>query len=364
VSRPYGAASRDARRTRKAAAAYNKRHAAAGRRGASASSAKVTWTRALALFLGGFTLLNLGAAVLSRHADQNVWWVDLRSLPVLPARIALGVFAVLLVAYGLRPAMGPGRRVLSVAGALLLVCAALDNAVAFYLAWSRGEFSPTVPLPLSLVVAVALVLLAWAMVRPVSGDGSAPRAMALAVVAVVACGALFPLAQMLFFGTSDYRRHADVIVVLGAQVRRDGTPSHSLEYRVKTACALYGEHMAPVVIMSGGPGNGVVSEPQAMRALALSLGVPAAAIVLDSHGVNTAATVTDTSAMFRARRYRRILVVSDFYHLPRVKMAYLRAGFDVSTVPSHQERFIAGTPFFVLREVAAFWDYYLRDLVP
>ncbi len=56
---------------------------------------------------------------------------------------------------------------------------------------------------------------------------------------LAACVVLFPLAQVFFFGTTDYRRQADVAVVFGAQVHDDGSPSTALGDRVTTACDLY-----------------------------------------------------------------------------------------------------------------------------
>ena len=55
-------------------------------------------------------------------------------------------------------------------------------------------------------------------------------------------------------------------------------------------------------------------------------------------------------------------MVSDFFHLPRIKLAYQRAGVDVITVPSHARR-IPQTTGLVIREIPAFWVYYLRAVL-
>ena len=47
---------------------------------------------------------------------------------------------------------------------------------------------------------------------------------------------------------------------------------------------------------------------------------------LDSNGVNTDATVRDTVPCSAPPAWRRVAVVSDFFHLPRVKLAYQRPG--------------------------------------
>ena len=136
---------------------------------------------------------------------------------------------------------------------------------------------------------------------------------------------------MYFFGHTDYRRKADVIVVFGARAHADGSPSGVLSDRVTTACQLYRDGLADMLIFSGGPGDGDIDEPHAMRRLAMKLGVPDSAIRLDSAGLNTDATVGNTEVLFRQLHVSRVLAVSNFYHLPRIKMAYRQAGWDVYT---------------------------------
>src|SRR5438105_2386398 len=77
--------------------------------------------------------------------------------------------------------------------------------------------------------------------------------------------------------------------------------------RVATACQLYREGRAPKLIFSGGPGDGPVTEPEAMRRLAGRLGVPDDAILLDPRGLSTDATVRDTAPLFQTLGIRRVL---------------------------------------------------------
>ena len=132
--------------------------------------------------------------------------------------------------------------------------------------------------------------------------------------------------------------------------------------RVKTACQLYRDGLVKKLIFSGGPGDGPVHETEAMRRLALKLGVNPADILIDTAGRNSQATVNDTLPLFKQLHAQRVIVVSHFYHLPRIKMAYQRAGWDVYTVPARESHF-AGTPYMLAREVAALWVYYFRPLV-
>src|SRR5687767_693921 len=171
-----------------------------------------------------------------------------------------------------------------------------------------------------------------------------------------------PLAQIIFFGHTDYRRRADAIVVFGARAYADGRPSDALADRTLTAVELYRKGLAARLIFSGGPGDGEVTEAQAMRLLALRHGVPDDAIVLDDAGLNTDATVVNTGAWLPAGS--RVLAVSHAWHLPRVKLRFASAGIDCYTVPADERgKPLRKTPLLMLREVPAFWVYFLRTIV-
>jgi vancomycin permeability regulator SanA len=167
---------------------------------------------------------------------------------------------------------------------------------------------------------------------------------------------------MLFFGKTDYRRPADAAVVLGARVYADGGCSQAVADRVRTACRLYQQGLVPKLILSGGSGDGSIHETEGMRRLAVRLGVPNEDILVDEAGLNTHATVQNTSAMLARMKASRVLVVSHFYHLPRVKLSYQRQGIEVFTVPAQEGYLLGQLPRNMVREVAALWVYYLRPL--
>jgi uncharacterized SAM-binding protein YcdF (DUF218 family) len=82
---------------------------------------------------------------------------------------------------------------------------------------------------------------------------------------------------------------------------------------------------------------------------------------MDASGLNTESTVRNTVPLFRQWHATRVLAVSHFYHLPRIKLTYQRAGLDVCTVPARQKYFLSQIPYSMAREVAAFWAYYLKE---
>jgi uncharacterized SAM-binding protein YcdF (DUF218 family) len=120
--------------------------------------------------------------------------------------------------------------------------------------------------------------------------------------------------------------------------------------------------LAPRLFLSGGPGRGAIDEPEAMRTLALKLGVPDSALLLDHQAITTEATVANVSAQ-AGGSHPRVLAVSHFYHLPRVKMTFQRYRLEAFTVPAPQRTVLLAMPYYIAREDAAFWKYYLRRLL-
>ena len=317
--------------------------------------------RVLALFIGLFTLANLLGGVLWPGVNTNLWWISFgHRLPAWFTNSLLAVCAVALVVFALRNRLPRQRAGFTAAIAVALALVALWNTVSFYRLLATGRIAAGFPLPLSLMMCIALILIARAAWLGARISASSQR---LGTVFIGSAGAfaLFPLALMLFFGNTDYRRPADAAVVFGAKVFPDGHLSDALADRIRTACGLYQAGLVKRLVLSGGPGPGATTEAEAMRRYALSHGVLAEDIFIDNQGLNTEATVRDTLPLFREWQAHRVLVVSHFYHLPRIKLAYERAGMEVYTVPARQGHFLGKLPIYMAREAAAFWSYYLKD---
>ena len=316
--------------------------------------------RGVALFLGGFALVNIVAHCFSSQLDGNLWWVDLRVLPQSIATTLLAATANLLVAFALWPRGAPLRRKLTLAALFVIGAVALENSVVFWLLLGRGEISTQTPVPFSLLVCGVSLWIA-SVVRKNPHPNFRHR-FAMAGAFVFSCLA-FPVLQVFCFGHTDYRRHADAAIVFGARTYADGRPSMALADRVRTACELYRGGLVSKLVFSGGPGDGAVHETEAMRALARTLGVPDNAIVVDRYGISTAATVGNTRPALWEAGAKRIIAVSEFYHLPRIKLTYQSAGWEVYTVPANPSHWARNWPLrSIAREVAAFWSYYIRAL--
>ena len=107
---------------------------------------------------------------------------------------------------------------------------------------------------------------------------------------------------------------ADCIIVLGCQVREDGSLSHMLRDRLLTALEVYEAGAAPKLLMSGDHGQVEYNEVAAMRQYAIDQGVPSEDIFMDHAGFST------YESLYRARdvfQVDRIIIVTQEYHLYR-----------------------------------------------
>jgi len=314
--------------------------------------------RIFALFFALLTTLNLLGDLLWPGFDGNLWWISFGALPAWFANAILAVSAVALFAFAFRREAPSRCSRMTVILALSLAGFALANTITFFQLLVTQRITAGVPVPFSLLIFGGMLLVAHATCFPVENRHC--RSMFVIVGGIALFGA-FPLALMLFFGNTDYRRPADAVVVFGARAYQDGRLSDALEDRIRTACELYRAGSAKKLVLSGGPGDGAIHETEAMRRYALNHGVRAGDIFLDRQGLNTEATVRNTIPLFRQRHMTRVLAVSHFYHLPRIKLSYQRAGFEVYTVPARQKYFLRQIPYSMAREVAAFWTYYLKE---
>ncbi len=148
---------------------------------------------------------------------------------------------------------------------------------------------------------------------------------------------------------------ADLAVVLGNEVLADGRPSARLAARLDCAVAAYRRGLVPLVLVSGGVGASGFSEAVVMRAYMVGAGVPAGAVMMDEGGVNTAATVRHTVAVMGRLHLRRVLVVTQWFHVPRCVLGFWRAG--VGGVFASYPRFLEWRDFYSFgRELVAVVD--------
>lgn len=142
-----------------------------------------------------------------------------------------------------------------------------------------------------------------------------------------------------------------VAIVFGAGLRRSGAPTPVLSDRVTAAADLYRSGRAGRLIFSGTARGANYDEPAAMRDLALSLGVPAEAIVLDRGGTRTRETCARARDLFDVEQ---ALLVSQRYHLPRALTLCQAIGIQAEGASADLRRYsLRARSLWELREIPA-----------
>jgi len=131
----------------------------------------------------------------------------------------------------------------------------------------------------------------------------------------------------------DEAQPADAIIVLGAAEYR-GKPSPVLQARLNHALFLYIKGLAPRVITTGGAGGDpVFTEGSVSRAYLTAHGVPPEAIVVEREGESTVQSVATVVEIMRRMNLKSAIVVSDGYHIFRVKKMLESSGLKVYGSP-------------------------------
>ncbi len=160
----------------------------------------------------------------------------------------------------------------------------------------------------------------------------------------------------------DEARPSDAIVVLGA-AQWDGKPSPVLQARLDHALDLYRAGYAPEIIVTGGVGVGdQYSEAGVGRQYLLARGVPASAVLTESHGRDSFESIVGAAALMQRNGWNRVLLVSDGFHLYRVKRMATDLGLDAATSPTQTSPIRPGSAEerrYILREIASLAHYLL-----
>ncbi len=157
---------------------------------------------------------------------------------------------------------------------------------------------------------------------------------------------------------------APVAIVLGAGLWRNGTPTPALYDRVATAVDLYKAGQVKKLLMTGDNRFVDYNEPEAMRKLAVQLGVPNEDIVLDYAGRRTYDSCYRAKEIFGVQH---AVIVTQRFHLDR--SLYLCDAMGIASVGAVADRRDYRTyRWWELREMlataAAWWDVNIGRPVP
>lgn len=125
--------------------------------------------------------------------------------------------------------------------------------------------------------------------------------------------------------------HADCILVLGAGLKPDGSPSDMLRDRLSFACDLWEEGVSDTVLISGDRASESYDEVTAMKNYLLTHGVPEKAILEDPMGYSTSESLIRAKEVYG---YENIVAVTQRYHLYRALYVAEKIGLDAKGVNS------------------------------
>ncbi|MFO1128438.1 MAG: YdcF family protein [Rhodospirillales bacterium] len=117
--------------------------------------------------------------------------------------------------------------------------------------------------------------------------------------------------------------------MLGAAVVAPGVPGPALVRRVEWGVGVFRARCAGHLVLSGGSIGPPPPEAHLMRQIALDLGVDEDRIVVEDTSRNTFENAVYTGAFIRRRGWRRVVVVTDAYHLRRALYIFRRLGLAV-----------------------------------
>jgi uncharacterized SAM-binding protein YcdF (DUF218 family) len=159
------------------------------------------------------------------------------------------------------------------------------------------------------------------------------RVLTIAVVTVFTFW-LISAAAVMIWSSRDEARPAQAIVVLGA-AQYAGRPSPVLRARLDHALDLWRRRLGNLLILTGGTGTGdTTSEAAVGRTYAIRHGVPDTVILMETQGRTTSESMRAVAGMLEARGLQTALLVSDPFHMLRLRILARRFGFTPYTSPT------------------------------
>lgn len=121
----------------------------------------------------------------------------------------------------------------------------------------------------------------------------------------------------------------DAIIVLGAQVLPDGTPSVQLGWRLDAAYEAYQKKNVPVVVCGAQGKDEPKTEAEVMKGYLIRAGIPDEDILTDPASFNTRQNLKNASFLLKSiPGINKVLIVTSDYHVPRSLALARDLGYD------------------------------------
>lgn len=141
----------------------------------------------------------------------------------------------------------------------------------------------------------------------------------------------------------------DCVLVLGARVWGNGSPSGILEDRLITGIAAYQSGASDRLLMSGDHGRSDYDEVNAMKTYAMEQGIPSENVFMDHAGFSTYESLYRAQYIFQVKS---VLIVTQEYHLYRALYIANQMGLAAYGLTADLRTY-SGMPMFVAREILA-----------
>lgn len=160
------------------------------------------------------------------------------------------------------------------------------------------------------------------------------RRVVLVVGLILLAFYLVTLVQVWRAADSDDRERSEAIIVLGA-AQYDGRPTEVFKARLDHAAALWHAGVAPTIVVTGGkqPGDRF-TEAGAGADYLHALGVPDEAILRETTGKSSWESLAASARFLQERGIDEVTLVSDPFHMLRIRLIAEELGFDASTSPT------------------------------
>lgn len=189
--------------------------------------------------------------------------------------------------------------------------------------------------------------------------------LGIALLVLVAVYGTYLYREIRELAVRDEVQKADAIVVLGA-AQYNGRPSPVLKARLDHAYDLYQRGFAPAIITTGGYGpDPNFSEAHVGSQYLVQQGVDPSKIVTEQGSGSTRDSILAASGLMQAKGWKSAVVVSDGFHLYRLKRMFQDSGVRTYTSPPPNSPIEAASSqrfWYSLREVILFSAYRWMDL--
>ncbi len=155
---------------------------------------------------------------------------------------------------------------------------------------------------------------------------------------------------------------ADVMIVLGAQVKRDGRPGDTLTKRLDAAAEAWEAGLAGYVIVCGGQGR---TEPRAeadvMAEELTGRGIPENRIFLEDESANTRSNLQGAKEIMEEKGWEDAVIVTSGYHMLRALDTAEELGMEACGYAAGPAEGFSVRWFARVRETLSWMKFYLLE---